>query len=247
MLLDLHSHILPECDDGAKDVDVSLTLLKMMKKQGITDVVATPHFYPHDDTIKDFKQRVSFAAEKLQKRKTDDLPNILLGCELFYCKNISKSEFIKDFTINGSNYILLEPNPYFIDKPFMDEILYLKNELGLIPIIPHIERYKHFKGFRAFLKFIKENKILTQVNSASFFDKTYSRTIKKLFSEGIVTFIATDTHSLNRIPMMDIALLEIENKFGIMAKKKILHNLNSLFNDITNKDNSDEIEHFKYL
>jgi protein-tyrosine phosphatase len=247
MLLDLHTHILPDCDDGAKTVKISLELLKTMKSQGITTVVATPHFYPDSDTIDEFKARVSSAFGKLEKVKAKDLPEILIGCELFYFRNISKSEYIKDFTINNSNYILLEPNPYFIDKIFMDEILYLKNDLGLIPIIPHIERYYKAKGFKSFLNFIKENKILTQVNCASFFEKSYNRIIKKLFEERIVTFVATDSHSLNRPPMMSFALCEIENRFSPQAKQIILHNLNSLLNDITNKEQTDEIEQFKYL
>ncbi len=247
MLLDLHTHILPDCDDGAKTVKISLELLKMMHSQGITTVVATPHFYPQSDTIDEFKARVSSAFGKLKKVKPKDFPEILIGCELFYFRGISKSEYIKDFTINKSNYILLEPNPYFIDKIFMDEILYLKNDLGLIPIIPHIERYHKAKGFKNFLKFIKENKILTQVNCASFFEKAYNKTIKTLFEKRLVTFIATDSHSQNRPPMMSFALCEIENRFSPQAKQIILHNLNSLLNDITNKEENDEIEQFKYL
>ncbi len=247
MLLDLHTHILPDCDDGAKNVKISLELLKMMKAQGITDVIATPHFYPDSDTIDAFKTRVAASFSKLSKVATNDLPKILIGCELFYFRGISKSEYINDFTINKSRYILIEPNPYFIDKIFMDEILYLKNDLGLIPIIPHIERYHKSRGFKNFLKFIKENKILTQVNCASFFDKSYNRIIKKLFDQRLVTFIATDSHSLNRPPMLSLALCEIENSFSSQAKQKILHNLNSLLEDITNKEENDEIEQFKYL
>ena len=168
MLIDIHSHILPECDDGAKDIEASITLLKMMKVQGITDVIATPHFYPSDETIEDFKERVSTSYKNLLNAGINDLPNIYLGCELFYYKGITKSEYIKEFTLNKSKYILLEPNPYFLDKTFMDELLYLKNELGMMPIIPHIERYYKAKGYKNFLKFIKENKILTQVNTSSF-------------------------------------------------------------------------------
>ncbi len=247
MLLDLHTHILPNCDDGAKTVKISLELLNMMHSQGITNVVATPHFYPDSDTIDEFKTRVLSGFGKLQKAKTKDMPEILIGCELFYFRGISKSEYIKDFTINNSNYILIEPNPFFIDKIFMDEILYLKNDLGFIPIIPHIERYHKAKGFKVFLKFIKENKILTQVNCASFFEKTYNRIIKKLFEKGIVTFIATDSHSSNRPPMMNLALCEIEKRFSPQAKQKILYNLNLLYEGITNKEQCDEIEQFKYL
>lgn len=247
MLIDIHSHILPTCDDGAKDIEASITLLKMMKAQGITDVIATPHFYPSDETIEDFKERVSVSYKNLLNADINDLPNIYLGCELFYYKGITKSEYIEEFTLNKSKYILLEPNPYFLDKAFMSELLYLKNELGITPIIPHIERYDKSKGYKYFLKFIKENKILTQVNTSSFFNKAYNKTVKKLFSEHLVTFVATDTHSLNRPPMMDSALSVIENQLSQREKKKILYNLELLYDNIIVKENLNEIKHPKYL
>ncbi|MBQ3057911.1 MAG: hypothetical protein IJD00_03070 [Clostridia bacterium] len=246
MLLDIHSHILPAVDDGAKNIEASIQLLEIMQQQGITDVIATPHFYPQSDTIEEFKERVSSSLELLNNSGVV-FPNIILGCELFYFNGISKSEFIYEFTINKSRYILLEPDFYSITKGFIEEILYLKNEVGLIPIIPHIERYHKTRGYRAFLKFIKNNKILTQVNAASFFDKSYNRTLKKLFKNGLVTFVATDTHSKNRPPMMDSALLEIEKRFSKIEKDRILLNLQALYTEITFKEDCDEIKYAEYL
>ncbi len=246
MLLDIHSHILPAVDDGAKNVEASIKLLEIMKQQGITDVIATPHFYPHNDTIEAFKERVG-ASLKLLNKSAVNLPNIILGCELFYFNGISKSEFVKDFTLNNSCYILLEPDPYSLTKGLMDEILYLKNDAGLIPIIPHIERYHKSQGYRAFLKFIKENKILTQVNASSFFDKSYNHALKKLFKNGIVTFVATDTHSIHRPPMLEGALLEIEKRFSKKEKDRLLLNLQALYTEITFNGDCNEIKHAEYL
>ena len=52
--LDIHSHILPAIDDGAKDMETALALLEMLKSQGVTDVIATPHFYPDEDNAEDY-------------------------------------------------------------------------------------------------------------------------------------------------------------------------------------------------
>ncbi len=245
MLLDIHSHILPSVDDGAKNIDDSLILLKMMRSQGITHVIATPHFYPNDDTIEEFKARVAHAVSILNKRH-NYLPEIILGCELFYFTGISKSDLIKEFTLGKSKYILLEPNPFSINKTLMSEILYLRDELGLTPIIPHIERYHKSNGYKDFIKFIKEHKILCQVNAASFLDRHYNRTINKLFKMGIVTFIATDTHSINRPPLLSNAFEEIEKRFGESEKERILSNLENILSEITAKEQHDEIEHFEY-
>ncbi len=245
MLLDIHSHILPCVDDGAKNPDDSLTLLKMMQSQGITHVIATPHFYPNDDTLEEFKARVA-NAQKLLCGANADIPKIIVGCELFYFTGISKSDLIKEFTIGQSNYILLEPNPFLISKTLMNEILYLRDELGLTPIIAHIERYYKSKGYKDFIKFIKENNILCQVNAGSFFDKYYNRTLQKLFKNNVVTFIATDTHSLRRPPLLSNALNEVEKRFSVSEKERILSNLQTLLSEITKKEQCDEIEHLEY-
>ncbi|MBQ3547896.1 MAG: hypothetical protein IJA44_05435 [Clostridia bacterium] len=245
MLLDIHSHILPAVDDGAKDIEDSIMLLEMMRSQGITHVIATPHFYPNNDTLEDFKSRVADAQLLLNKKKITT-PEIVIGCELFYFTGISQSDLINEFTIANSKYILLEPSPFLINKTLMSEILYLKNELGLVPIIPHIERYHKSIGFKDFLKFVKQNNILCQVNAGSFFDKHYNRILNKLFKLGVITFVATDTHSLERPPLLANALNEIEIRFSKDEKQRILTNLEALLSEITAKEQNDEIKHFEY-
>lgn len=235
MLIDIHTHILPSVDDGAKDLETSLKLIKMMQSQGITDIIATPHFYPHEDTLEDFKERVT-KAEKLLRSSGFTSPNIIIGCEVFYFNGISRSEHIKKFTLGNSNYILIEPNPCAIGKNLMNELLYLRDELNLIPIIAHIERYYKYKNFKEFIKFIKENEILCQVNASSFLDKYYNRILKKLFKEQVITFIATDTHSLNRPPQMLSALNILEERFGSMEKERLIKNLNLLRNELVGKE-----------
>ena len=246
MLLDIHSHVLPAVDDGAKNLDMSIKLLEIMAQQGITNVIATPHFYPSEDTLEEFKEKTAKALYTLNNIK-QPLPDIILGCELYYFNGISRSEHIREFTLGNSDYLLLEPCYSSITKGFLSEVLYLKNELNIIPIIPHIERYYKTPGFKMLLKCVKENKILTQVNAASFLYKSYNRILKKLFKEKLITFIATDTHSLRRPPMMADALLEIEKRFGIGEKQRIISNLETLYNNITVEAVNHEIEHTKYL
>lgn len=57
ILLDIHSHVLPGVDDGAKDLEESIELLKMMRQQGITHVLATPHFYASSDGLDEYRAR----------------------------------------------------------------------------------------------------------------------------------------------------------------------------------------------
>ena len=59
--LDIHTHILPNVDDGAKNMETAIKLLEMLKEQGVTDVVATPHFYPDEDNAEEFAKTVETA------------------------------------------------------------------------------------------------------------------------------------------------------------------------------------------
>ena len=85
VLMDIHSHILPGVDDGPKDIETSLSILEMMKAQGITDVIATPHFDARYDDIGYFKQKITRAFEDLELFTRDKgLPNIYMGSEVYY-------------------------------------------------------------------------------------------------------------------------------------------------------------------
>ena len=66
-MTDLHCHILPGMDDGAKDMDTAISLLEMLKKQDVTDVIATPHFYPESDNAEEFIEKTTVHIPKDQQ------------------------------------------------------------------------------------------------------------------------------------------------------------------------------------
>lgn len=235
MFFDIHSHILPAVDDGAKTLEESLELLKALKEQGVTAVLATPHFYPQEDNLIEFTQKCDKAFDLLNiEAQNKDLPIILKGSEMLYFKGISESTSLKELCLNNSNYLLLELVDKIITPSLFDEIINLSNNLGIIPIIAHIERYYKAKNYSKFLKFIKEHNILTQVNANAFFIPSYKRIIKKLFKMDIVNFIASDTHSPSfRPPMINDALSFIEEKFGKDIKDKLIANSNDLYIEVS--------------
>ena len=244
-MLDIHSHILPAVDDGAKTIEESLEILKEMYRQGITDVIATPHFYPLEDNLEDYLSITRKAFSLLKENTVNKkVPNIFLGCEILYYSGISKVYELKHFTLNGSCFLLLELTPDLINDNLFDELLYLKGKRNIVPIIAHIERYKTAKKYRKFIEFVKKNGIPSQVNATSFLIKDYSKTLDKLFAENAVTFIGTDSHSPERRPpFMDSALEKISQKYGNKTKEKLIENAKKLYLDITNKENFNEIQY----
>ncbi len=239
MYLDIHSHILSDIDDGAEDLDVSRTLLQDIHNQGITDIIATPHFYPMFDNLEDFIENRKKCIKNLcEYIKDAPHPNIHLGCEVLYYKGISFASGLENLTLANSRYILLEPDYCLLNRTFLDEILHLKS-LGFIPIIAHIERYHKATGAKKFYKFLKQNGILTQVNATSFFSKSYNRILKKLVKEDLIYFIASDTHSLDvRPPMIKKALKKMTTLYGEVYVKRLTENSQKLLFEITNKESS---------
>ena len=233
-MIDIHSHILPAVDDGAENLEESLALLNLMKMQGITDVIATPHFYPHEDSMEDFKERTVYAYnELLKKTEGENLPNVYLGCEMLYFEGMGFSEAICDFGLNGSEYLLIELTDACIGNSLFTNIKHLNDNTDIVPIIAHVERYCRSKNYRKFVKFIEKEKITVQINASSFLDKFYSKAISKLIKSNIQIVIGTDTHSVEeRPPMMDKALAFIEKKFGKICADTIIRNTDRLFQKI---------------
>lgn len=226
MFLDMHSHILPNVDDGAKTLQNALDLLEMLKEQGVTDVLASSHFYPFKDNLDEFSVRYNASFESLSKiAKERNLPNLYKACEFFYFKGMSRIENINDFTINNTNYILIEIGAGHITNDFFEELLFLRDKRNIIPIIAHIERYCKFKNYKNLIEFVKKEKIQTQINCDSFFFFSTRKALKKLFELGIVNYIASDTHSPDtRPPLFDKAFKYIEKKYSKNTTEMLKNN-----------------------
>ena len=226
--IDIHSHILADVDDGSKSLDMSLELLDIMRTQGITDVIATPHFDARYENFDDYSAKVVDAYSRLKEAADGkDLPNIYLGSEVYYFKGIGKSYGIRNLALAGSKYILLELSSMPIDESVIKEIQGIYDNVGIMPILAHIERYGDIRGFKKLLKLIESGTVLAQVNAPSVFLQPFKRTALKLIKKGYVSFIATDTHSTDaRPPMLDTALSEVEKRFGEHQKNIFINSLN---------------------
>ena len=219
ILLDIHSHVLPGVDDGAKDLEESIELLKMMRQQGITHVLATPHFYASSDGLDEYRARVGYAFGQLKAAADSaSLPYVMLGCEVLYYSCIGRSESVYNFCI---------------DDEFFKDIEDLRRNLGITPIIAHLERYHKFPNYKKLLKFLAENEIPAQINASSLFSREYSKTVNKLIKKQLVDFIGTDAHSVaKRPPMMQPALEAIKKRFGAEYSDEFISNSQKLLERI---------------
>ena len=237
MYFDIHSHILPFVDDGATDIDNSIELLEMAKANGISDILATPHFYPSEDSLEAFLTRTKNAYDKLnEKIENKELPNIYLGSEILYFIGIGTAENLFALTLNGSKYILIELIGPDINKYLFKDLRELKKR-EYIPIIAHFERYIKLKGFKKLLRFAKANGIIVQINTIALTMPRNLRFLKKLLRNNVFCVLATDTHSLDeRPPILNSTLNVIKQKLGNKYHDSLIENSQKLFKKIIGED-----------
>ncbi|MGN1080602.1 MAG: CpsB/CapC family capsule biosynthesis tyrosine phosphatase, partial [Acutalibacteraceae bacterium] len=136
-MTDIHTHILFDIDDGAKDFEMSMKMLEAEKQEGAKAVVLTPHFDLKKQDIKEFLSLRSSGAEKL--KSTSSL-KFLEAAEVRAYPFISKYEHLGSLCIEGTNAILLElPETGFAS--WIQPMIYSLQLSGFTPVLAHIERY----------------------------------------------------------------------------------------------------------
>jgi protein-tyrosine phosphatase len=153
-IFDFHSHVLPGIDDGSKNVEMSLKMLRMLAKQGISHVVATPHFYPQYDTPERFLRRRAESEKILRDAMANEsgLPTLSIGAEVYYFSGMSDSDAIRELTIDKNRCTLIEmPSMPWTEVMYRElEALYVKR--GLIPVVAHVDRYLYRFSAHGILK-----------------------------------------------------------------------------------------------
>lgn len=222
-MVDIHAHVLPNVDDGSANENFSFDMLFEASRQGITDVILTPHFRreyqkTHAELIAAFDH---FCAQKEQLGLD---VNLYLGQEAFISSQFKKD--IKDgkiFTLCGTQYLLVEFD-FDVDHD-VAEIVYDLVNLGFKPIVAHIERYSY-----ADISVAREIKAVggyIQVNAQSVtarFGKLKKK-VKELFKEGLVDFVASDIHQ-GRENQMKKAYGKVAKRYG-RATADAVFNLNA--------------------
>lgn len=233
-MIDVHCHILPGIDDGAKDTDTSLKMLNIAEQDGIEKIIVTPH-YVRGMYDNDYDSVLS-EIEKIKSIINEKGINIALipGQEVYldkYSVDLYKEGKIKG--INGSSYVLCELPLDKLPDNAMD-IIYELQVAGAKIILAHPERYMYFiQDLTHINDFIRED-CLFQINSGSIrgiFGKEIKKTAKLLIKNGICDFVGSDAHSTGgRCPRIKDALEEAEN-YSRGTKERLIMNSCILLKD----------------
>ena len=103
-LYDMHSHILPGIDDGAPSVEKSLVILNELKKQGVTNVCLTPHFYTNEISAEDFAAQRQHAIDNLMPHIPDGM-KVVVGAEVYVTRCLTEMTFPALVTATPITYL----------------------------------------------------------------------------------------------------------------------------------------------
>lgn len=218
-MVDIHSHIISNIDDGSKSDTMSLEMLKISEDCGVKAIVATPHFITgrFDCEYSEVKKKVDDL--KALVKDNDIHIEIYSGQEVYYNRDLVK--YYNDNligTINGSKYMLIELPMLEFDLEEVINSIYELQIRGITPIIAHGERYKPFIKKPHLINKLIDEGYLFQLNTGSItgeFGKDVKRTAEVYYKNGIYSFVGSDAHR-DKIRNTDISkfvdIIDKENR-----------------------------------
>ncbi|EPW76001.1 TPA: capsular polysaccharide biosynthesis protein Cps4B [Streptococcus agalactiae] len=222
-MIDIHSHIVFDVDDGPKTLEESLSLIEESYRQGVRTIVSTSHrrkgmFETPEDII--FK---NFSIVKHEAEKRFEHLQILYGGELYYTSDMLEKLKLKQIpTLNNTKFALIE---FSMQTSWKDIHTALSNVLmlGITPVVAHIERYNALENQKERVKEIINMGCYTQINSSHILKqklfndkhKRFKKRARYFLEENLVHFVASDMHNLDvRPPFLAEAYKIICRDFG---------------------------------
>lgn len=192
-MIDIHTHVLPGMDDGAKDADEANQMLCLLKAQGITQVVLTPHFYAWEESLSAFLQRRMAAYQKIKELEI----GLYLASETRLTEEVFLCESMDDLCIPNTRALLLElPFDNVWNNRIFRQIERLMSQYGVQPIIAHVERYRAVHKNKNVLKELIDLGCLLQINTDSLVNRLTRAKTLRLIRDGWVQFIGSDCHNM---------------------------------------------------
>jgi len=202
-VVDIHSHILPEVDDGPKSWDVSVAMCRAAAADGITHQVATPHAndrYPYD---REYLQGLVAHLQQL----VGDAPKLSLGCDFHLSyENIQDAlAHPARYVIEGTRYLLVEFSNYSVPQQTTDSFMKL-GDCGITVIITHPERNPILReNLQRVVEWAEQGCVIQMTGSAltGFWGERTRRAAQWLLERQAVHVLATDAHDLEkRVPIL---------------------------------------------
>lgn len=188
-LVDFHSHILPGADHGSDSVQTSLKQLSLASANGVTRVIATPHFYPHRHTLDKFLEKREACARALDSARSSELPEVKLGAEVLLCHGLERFQGLDKLCLSGTEYLLLELPFSDFTQGYVDTVQGIMR-LGFKVVLAHVDRYPADN----IQQLIDIGVDMLQVNADSMCKLFKPKQILKWAKQGYVAALGSDIH-----------------------------------------------------
>ncbi len=218
-MIDIHSHILPGLDDGAKNLETALAMARMAAQSGITDIIATPHVVDgvYDNSSETILQAVANLNTAL---KEHSIPiHIRAGAEYRLEPDLPRRLNARQLiTLDEKGRYLLVELPASMVPDYTSRILYELQLAGITPVMAHPERNQHFIKDTALLNTLKNSGAIMQLTAGSLtglFGRSIEKNAWRIIDSGYLTVVASDAHSTKgRLPSLKEAVLTICTQRG---------------------------------
>lgn len=227
-LMDIHSHILPGIDDGAGDMEETLQMAGQANQEGISVIIATPHYGRRNPRYDPGKAEQVFDAVKIRIQQAYPHMKLYMGNELYYSSGILEDvKAGRAKTIGGTDYVLVEFSTD-AEYEFLAGAVRSCVREGYRPILAHVERYSCLYKDTGRIDALIEQGAYVQVNARGFLPGSRSDKrrawCRTLLMEGLIHFVASDCHNTgSRKPVLHSAVEEIVKIAGIDEAKRIIN------------------------
>lgn len=201
LLVDVHSHLLPGIDDGAKSMDDSLAMIRMLIDMGYQKLIITPHVMAH--RYPNSTQHIQQVFHSLQTEVIkQQLPiSLEISAEYYLDETLFDRINNNDLLPFAGNHILFECS--FRNEPLsLFDVVFQLKAAGYLPVIAHFERYVYFHNRIEIAKELRSIGCLVQVNLLSFsgyYGKAIQRQAEELLANNLVDIVGTDCHRLDQL------------------------------------------------
>jgi len=202
-VIDLHCHILPGIDDGAKELSVSLAMAKASVEQGVTVVACTPHILPglYHNSGPAIRQAIQELQEVLNQQ---GIPlQLVTGADVHMTPDfVAGLRSVRLLSIADSRYVLVEP-PHHTAPPQLEDFFFNLVVAGYVPILTHPERLSWVPARYEVIKRLVRGGVWMQITAGSFagaFGRNTLYWAERMLDEGCVHLIASDAHDAEHRP-----------------------------------------------
>jgi len=194
-LTDLHTHILPDVDDGSRNLETSLAILRRQKEYGVERVALTSHFYPMREELQEFLDKRQRAYEELMNAwDQETMPQLRVGAEVHYSSCVAELD-LRSIALEKSDYLLLELSDTMVPA-HIEQVLKLILEQGITPILAHVERCVYFAEDPAKLIRLIELGALAQISAQALLNKKRRKFAEICIKRNVAQIIASDIHGI---------------------------------------------------